>query len=116
MYTTLTMNASSEASLHSCTFTSENVPGDVEEEQTLQLQVLNFGCQVCPVTLMRKKKAKEDQGFIKNCTALGVLHDSHELQRNKKHGINLKLFGIHNREEGQGGSESAVILKSVTRC
>lgn len=27
------------------------VPGDVEEQQTLQLHVLDFGCQVRPVTL-----------------------------------------------------------------
>lgn len=29
---------------------ASTVPGDVEEEQTLQLQVLDFGCEVRPVT------------------------------------------------------------------
>lgn len=36
-------------------YQAEDVPGDVEEEQTLQLQVLDFGCEVRPVTLRRKE-------------------------------------------------------------
>lgn len=36
-------------------YQAEDVPGDVEEEQTLQLQVLDFGCEVRPVALRRKE-------------------------------------------------------------
>lgn len=28
-----------------------SIPGNIEEEQTLQLQILDFGGQVCAVTL-----------------------------------------------------------------
>ena len=35
---------------------SSTVPGDVEEEEALQLHLLHFGCQVRAVTLRRRKQ------------------------------------------------------------
>lgn len=41
------------------------LPGDVEEEKTLELHLLDFGRQVCAVTLEGRGGAQKGQG---SCT------------------------------------------------